>query len=219
MLFLRLSDTKAGNMSQQDFLEIVGHNLGEISLLEFTGLVTGLLAVVWLIRQHILTWPTGIIYVIVSLAIFWKEKLYADFALHIIYLFLNIYGWYYWKHGKHSGVDKLPVTATPLGLSVFLVILSAFGIGAMGYLLQRYTDASLPYWDSATTVLSFTGMWLTARKKIENWYYWFVVDILATGIYYYKGIYLYAFLYVIYIGLAVVGYVNWRQSMKKEKAI
>jgi nicotinamide mononucleotide transporter len=83
----------------------------------------------------------------------------------------------------------------------------------LGFTLHQYTDASLPYWDSTTTILSFTGMWLTARKKIENWVFWFIVDIIATGVYFYKGIYFYAFLYMIYIGMAVSGFITWKKAM------
>ena len=137
-----------------------------ISAFEFIGLCTGLLTVVLLIRQNILTWPMGIIYVLVSLIIFLKAKLYADFVLHIVYLVLNGYGWYYWYHGKKSDQKELEVSSTPWKLSLVLLVFSGVGIWITGYLLHRFTDASLPYWDSATTILSFTGIWVTARKKI-----------------------------------------------------
>ncbi len=190
----------------------------EMDFLEILGLVTGLLAVWWLIKQNILTWPVGIIYVLASLIIFWKERLYADFALHIFYLGMNIYGWYYWKHGKKTGTEELPVTRTSGRTLLFLISLSLAGIFITGYFLTGFTDAALPYWDSATTILSLTGMWLTARKKIENWHFWLTVDILATAIYYYKGIYFYSFLYLIYIALAVSGYLSWKASMDKSTA-
>jgi nicotinamide mononucleotide transporter len=196
------------------FREIIEY-AGAINVLELIGLASGLLAVFWLIRQNILTWPAGIVYVIVSLAIFWKERLYADLLLHIFYLFLNIYGWYYWIYGKKSGEQQLSVGTTPAAVLLPLVLLSIVGTLAMGYLMKRYTDAALPYLDSATTVFSFAGMWLTARKKIENWYFWFIVDLLATGIYFYKELYFYALLYLIYIALAVSGYIVWKKDLEE----
>ena len=201
-----------------DYLSVMG-------IYELTGLIFGLLAVIFLIRENILTWPAGIIYVLASLFIFWTEKLYADFALHIFFLILNIYGWWYWVKGKKtkntsgSADSEVAITTTSKNLISLLLILSGIGIGVMGLLLSTYTDAALPYWDSATTVLSLTGMWLTARKKIENWFFWFVVDVLATGIYFYKGIYFYAILYLIYIGLAVSGFLTWRKIMLKTDTI
>lgn len=184
-----------------------------IALLEFLGLVFGLLAVYFLIVENIWTWPTGLTYVFISFVIFWKAKLYADFGLHIVFLILNVYGWYYWVYGKKQNEVELPVTLTSRKLLIALSLISFIGIFLMGALLNTYTDASLPYWDSATTMLSFVGMWLTARKKLENWHFWFVVDVLATGIYIYKGIYFYAILYLIYVGMAVSGYLIWKKSM------
>jgi len=185
----------------------------QIDFLELLGLIFGLLAVWYLIRENILTWPSGIIYVLISFLIFYKTKLYADLALHFVFLILNIYGWYFWIHGKKEKDQDLPVTTISNRLMMVLLFLCTVGVYIMGTLFRNYTDAAVPYWDSTTTVLSLAGMWLTARKKIESWYYWLVVDILATGIYVYKGIYFYATLYGIYIFLALAGYYSWRKSM------
>ncbi len=206
-------------MQEDSYIQEIFAYVRYLDSLEILGLVTGLLAVWWLIRQNILTWPAGIIYILASLIIFWKEKLYADFALHIFFLGMNIYGWYFWSLGKKTENHKVPVTGISWSTLVILTLLSFAGIALTGYFLSEFTDAALPYWDSATTVLSLTGMWLTARKKIENWYFWMIVDVLATGIYYYKGIYFYSILYMIYIALAVSGYLSWKSSMNKKVAL
>ena len=185
-----------------------------ISGLEFLGLIFGLLAVYYLIKQNILTWISGILYVLISFVIFWQAKLYADFGLHIIFLILNIYGWYYWLKGPKTGDRELPVTRSSLKVILNSVIITVLGVVILGFLLDTYTDASVPYWDSATTVMSIVAMWMTARKLIENWIIWLMVDVLATGIYVYKGIYFYAFLYLVYIGMAVSGYLAWKKSME-----
>ena len=109
----------------------------------------------------------------------------------------------------------MPVTTTSAKLIAVSLILSAVGVVFFGTLLDVYTDASLAYWDSTTSVLSIVGMWLTTRKKIENWYFWIAVDVLATGIYVVKGIYFYALLYLIYVGLAFSGLLTWRKSMQR----
>ncbi|MEM6523638.1 MAG: nicotinamide riboside transporter PnuC [Bacteroidota bacterium] len=194
--------------------EIINY-LNEIELLEASGLVFGLLAVYFLIRENILTWPAGIAYVLVSFIIFGREKLYGDFALHIVFLILNVYGWWFWAKDTGEKKSELPITTFPLKIQFVLWGVSIVGVFIGGYFLSK-SDASLPYWDSATTVLSLTGMWLTARKKIENWHFWLVVDVLATGIYFYKGIYFYAMLYFIYIGMAVAGFMAWKKTMKNQ---
>lgn len=206
---------------QNFWSEVVGY-ASQINFLEFLGLVFGLLAVWYLIKQNILTWPAGIIYVFISFVIFWKIQLYGDFILHIFFLILNIYGWYYWLRGKKEDEDELPVTTFNLKSNLKIATVTLAGVGIFGYFLEQLhyiidglEPAALPYWDATTSILSVTGMWLTTRKKIENWYYWLVVDILATGIYIYKGIYFYALLYFIYIFLVASGLIAWRKSMKE----
>jgi nicotinamide mononucleotide transporter len=191
--------------------------------LELTGLIFGLLAVWYLIKQSILTWPAGIIYVFISFVIFWRIQLYGDFILHIFFLVLNIYGWYYWLWGVKEGEEEVKVTVNSLKTNLLIAIATLSGVVVFGYFLQNLPSvidglqpAALPYWDATTSILSVTGMWLTTRKKIENWYYWIIVDVLATGIYMYKGIYFYSVLYGVYIIMAIYGYLEWRKTMRNQ---
>jgi nicotinamide mononucleotide transporter len=201
--------------------EIVSYT-SQMDILEFLGMVFGLLTVWYLIKQNILTWPAGITYVLISFVIFWKIQLYGDFILHIFFLILNIYGWYYWTRSKKEGEKELPVTTLTFKHNLLLAGVTLTGVVVFGYFLQQLPNmvsglqpAALPYWDATTSILSVTGMWLTTRKKIENWYYWLVVNILATGIYIYKGIYFYALLYFVYIFLVSSGLIAWKKSMKE----
>jgi len=183
--------------------------------LEFMGFLFGVLCVMFLIMRNVLTWPFGIAYVLVSFVVFIQQKLYADFTLHVFFLVMNIYGWYYWVNAKKEDEKAVPITNISAQSWLNILLVSALGIALWGFALNRYTDADLAYWDSTTSVLSFAAMWLTARKKIENWIIWLVVDILATGIYFYKGIYFYCLLYLVYIGMAVAGYLAWRKAQVK----
>ena len=201
-------------MDLSGFIQEVVRYASGIKLLEFTGLVFGLLCVWFLIRQNILTWPAGILYVLISFVVFIKAKLYADFVLHIFFLVLNIYGWYYWVTPQNETERGVPVSNTKGNVMLALLLSSAVAIFISGKLLTTFTDASVPYWDSTTSILSIAAMWLTAKKKIENWIIWLIVDILATGIYYYKGLYFYCILYLAYIGMAVAGYLSWRKSQQ-----
>ncbi|RLD20331.1 MAG: hypothetical protein DRI71_10540 [Bacteroidetes bacterium] len=191
--------------------------------LELAGLIFGLLAVWYLIKQSLLTWPAGIIYVFISFVIFWRIQLYGDFILHIFFLVLNIYGWYYWVWGRKKGEGDVPVTVLSLRNNALIALSTLVGVVVFGFFLQSLPSlidglqpAALPYWDATTSILSVTGMWLTTRKKIENWYYWIIVDVLATGIYIYKGIYFYSILYGVYIIMAIYGYLEWRKTMKSQ---
>lgn len=205
-----------------DVLAEIIEYASQIGWLEFGGLVFGLLCVIFLIKENILTWICGIIYVLISFYVFWEARLYGDFILHIFFLILNIYGWYAWiKGGERSEqlvVSKLTVQQSLLTLTMALLgiwIFAQFLINLPTW-VSGLEPAALPYWDSTTSILSVAGMWLTTRKKIENWYYWLLVDIIATGVYYYKGLYFYSFLYFIYIGLAIAGYLAWRKSLESQ---
>jgi len=202
-------------------LQYIMKYVAEMQGLEFFALVFGLLAVVLLIKENIWTWPAGIIYCVISFFIFWNFQLYGDFIIHIYFFFLNIYGWYAWIGKKEaSDTPALQVSHLDLKGQLTWIIITAVSVFlfarfliALPSLFPGMEPASLPYWDSVTSMLSVTGMWLTARKKIDNWYYWLAVDVVATGVYWYKGLYFYSVLYFTYIFLAVAGYLAWRKSL------
>ncbi|OEK05857.1 hypothetical protein BFP71_06990 [Roseivirga misakiensis] len=184
------------------------------------GFLFGLLAVYFLIKESIWTWPFGILYVLVSFVVFWQARLYGDFLLHIFFLVLNIYGWVYWSRPKDTTKKEVIITHSSTQQMLIMFVLTIVGVFVFGKLLlaipsqfEGVEPPALPYWDSTTSILSVTGMWLTARKKIDNWYYWFVVNVLATGIYFYKELYFYSLLYFIYIGMAIAGYRAWKKTM------
>ncbi len=206
----------------QDLIHDSFEYLKEIDTLEASGLVFGLLAVYFLIKENIWTWPAGITYILISFVIFWQQQLYGDFLLHVFFLILNIYGWYHWLYGSNEN-KKLLITKLNLKENIVYGLISLLGVGLFGYFLSHIhliftnlTPASVPYWDAATTSLSVTAMWLTARKRIENWHYWLIVDVLAAAIYFYKGIYFYSLLYFIYIALAIAGYLQWKKIMSQQ---
>ena len=187
----------------------------EMDWIEATGQISGL-ACVWLvIRQNIWTFPVGLVYAFVSVAVFLDQRLYADVLLSGYYVLMNAYGWYYWRYGgSRSASDELAPSFTPGRTLAWLGVVVAAGIALMGSFFDTQTQADLPYWDSATTVMSFAAMWMTARKYLENWVLWLVVDVIATVMYAVKGIELYALLYAIYLGMAVMGWRAWRRTMQ-----
>ena len=182
---------------------------------ELIGAASGLLCVWLIIRENIWNWPVGLAYALVSLLVFYKARLYSDLVLHVFYVFMNGYGWYYWLRGAgaRSSGGRLVVARLSKRSASLLGVATVIGIVAMGWLFDYYTDADLAYWDSSTTVMSFAAMWMAAHKYIENWIVWLVIDVLATGIYIFKGIWPYAVLYGLYIPMAVWGWMAWLRSM------
>lgn len=200
-------------------LQMLPPFLRDMGWLELTGLVSGLLCVWLLVRENVWTFPIGLVYSFVSVSVFANEKLYADVLLSGYYVLMNGYGWYYWLNagpGEGAALERTEPLAPvhcPRNTALLLVPVAVLGILGMGWFFDTQTDAALPYWDSATTILSFIAMWMTARKQLENWLIWLLVDVMAIGIYLVKGIELYAVLYTAYLVLAVMGWRAWKQTM------
>ena len=178
------------------------------------GTVLGVVVVACLIRQSLWAWPLGVAYVLVSVTVLLDARLYANLALHLLgFLPLNLYGWYHWVFGRAPGEEELPVTHAPPRVIAALVGLCVVGAAVLGTAFAAYTDAALPYWDNALFVASLAAMWLTARKQIENWAFWFVINVVSVGVYWAQALPLYAGLYLVYIAMAVAGWRSWQRSM------
>lgn len=172
---------------------------------------------VWLtIRQNIWCWPTGLVQVVLFAYIFFGAKLYSDMILHVIYIVMQFYGWYYWLHGGKEGV-KLSVTYQTSSQNFTWLMVVAFGTAAWGYTMASFTDAAIPYGDAFTTVASLVAQWLMARKVLESWVCWIAVDVVAIGIYFYKALYLTTGLYVVFLIMATMGYFAWKKSEAAEE--
>jgi nicotinamide mononucleotide transporter len=187
-----------------------------VTAIEAVAVVFGLLCVGLTIRQNIWCWPTGLVQVALYIVIFYQVKLYSDLILHVIYVGMQLYGWYHWLHGGRND-GELCVTSLP-PLSRFMwpaaTILVTF---TWGYLMSSYTDAAVPYGDAFTTVASLVAQWLMARKRLESWLFWFAVDVVAIGIYWHKSLYLTSGLYCVFLVLAVIGLFVWRKAVAEPR--
>jgi nicotinamide mononucleotide transporter len=183
-----------------------------VSLLELFAAVVGAVSVWLSVRQNILSWPTAIVNVILYVIVFYQAKLYADMGLQVVYAVLSVYGWYEWMYGG-EGRTELHVTRTGPGLAALLALIALSGSALLGTLLRHATDAALPYMDSFLSSTSLVAQWMMTRKKLENWLVWVAVDVLYVGMFVFKGLYLTAGLYLVFLGLALKGYVDWRRSM------
>jgi len=183
-----------------------------VSTLELFAAVTGAISVWLSVRQNIWSWPTAIVNVVLYAVVFWEAKLYADMGLQMVYAVLSFYGWYAWLYGG-VGRTELRVTRTTPRLAALLTIIAASSAVVLGTLLHRTTDAALPFMDSALTSASLVAQWQMTKKLLENWLVWIGVDVLYVGMFIFKGLYLTAGLYAVFLALAVKGYVDWRRSV------
>ena len=186
------------------------------SLLEILGFILGIGGVILTIRQSPFCWPISALNVIIYALLFFKEKLYADSLLQLVYLIISLYGWYYWTKGAkdykpNSSLVKVgKANKKELGISFIIVIVFAV---LLAIILKKNTDAAYPMADSFLTGISLWAQYLQTKKKIENWYLWIMADILYVVLFMAKGLYPSALLFLLYAILAIRGLQSWKKSL------
>ena len=189
--------------------------------LEILGAITGIIYL-WLeYRASIYLWIAGVIMPAIYIFIYYDAGLYADFGINIYYLLIALYGWIAWKtgfrlFGKSSHEGELPISHTPVQAWWKIVAAYVAAQLAISWILINYTDSTVPWADSFTTALSIVGMWMLARKYIEQWWVWCIVDVASSILYVYKELHLTAILYAVYAIIAIFGYFKWKRLMKPE---
>lgn len=182
------------------------------TILETTGVITGILCVYLAAKNKIWSWPFAIISVVIYIFIFWDAKLYADMGLQVYFLIMNFYGWYFWS-SKDDG-EKTPVSSITRKEIIFSLIGIIVFTAGLGSFLYRGTDASFPFIDSFCTACSLIAQIFLARKVMENWLIWIFVDIIYVGIYIAKDLHLTAGMYALYVYIAALGYFAWRKEYR-----
>lgn len=183
-----------------------------MSTLEIIATLTGLIAVGLQAKERIWAWPFAIVSVAILAYVFFFQKLYSDFGLHIIYIFLNVYGWMVWSN-KNKAADVIPtlvMSKIKIGIASAVILSATF---VLGYIMQTNTDADVPYFDAFTTCGSLVAQYLLAKKYLQNWLFWIVVDLVAIPLYIYKDLYLVAFLFFGYLLICMYGYWGWRKEV------
>lgn len=187
-------------------------------ILQIVGVVLGLLYL-WLeYKANIWLWVVGLIMPIVHGTLYFQSGLYADFSMQLYYIAAGVYGLIVWRRGakKTENRSELKITSTPLAVWVAIAGLYILLHAAIYLFLVKFTDSSVPFWDSLTTALCIVAYWMLSRKYVEQWLVWLAVDVVTVGLYIYKDIPLTAGLYALYSTMAVAGYLRWRKMMKEE---
>lgn len=187
---------------------------------EILGTVVGLLYL-WLeYRASIYLWVASVVMPAIYLFVYYDAGLYADFGINLYYLIIAIYGWAAWRYGfslsKGRQDQELEISHTSARLWLPLSALTTLLLAAIAWILIRFTDSTVPYADAFTTALSVVGMWLLARKYIEQWWVWLVVDVASVALYIYKDLHFTAVLYALYAVVAIFGYRKWKELMNKQ---
>lgn len=186
-------------------------------ILEMIAMIFGLLSVIYAKRGNILVFPTGIISTAIYVYILWVFDLLGDMMINGYYFIMSIFGWYQWTR-KVDESHFIPITRTNRKEKEWSVILFigtlVFVTGI--YLIFNKFNTWTAYVDTFTTAIFFVGMWLMARKKLENWVYWIIGDLISVPLYLYKGLVFTSVQYLVFTFIAIFGYLAWKKHLNKD---
>lgn len=186
-------------------------------VLEILGFTIGLLYLWWEYHADAKVWIASVVMPAISMWIYYSKGLYADFGINIYYLLIAVYGFVSWTRGSSKSKNgSLRVTHIGWLTGVAAVCATLLLWWFIWWILVTFTDSTVPVADAFTTSLSIVGLWMLARKYVEQWLAWFVVDIVCCALYYYKGINFYCILYGIYTIVALLGFCKWLRMMKSQ---
>lgn len=186
-----------------------------MSNLEMFAVLVNVLGVWLTARRTPWCWPVNVVAVLLYVWIFYDVKLYSDMLLQVAFVFMQAYGWWRWRSGQVDGgrvhVERLPLPTALVSLAIGGLVALLLGAG-----MARFTDAAVPWLDATLTAYSLVASYWAARKYVASWWMWIGLDVLYTGLYYYKALPLTALLYAGFIILAVYGLRAWQRDLEAQ---
>jgi nicotinamide mononucleotide transporter len=200
-----------------DFFNQFYQNLSDTGFWEYVAAITGIGSVWYARKESILVYPVGIISVLIYVYICFNAKLYADSGINFFYFIMSVYGWYHWTH-KNGKIVSREITANTKkeqALGIILTIFSFIAIYSLIWVFKHddvpYMSSYVPICDSLTAAIFIIGMWLMALKRLENWVYWIIGDLIAIPLYFAKGLVFTSFQYLVLLIVAIIGYLEWKK--------
>ncbi|MCT4699906.1 nicotinamide riboside transporter PnuC [Tenacibaculum haliotis] len=188
--------------------------------LEIIAVIFGFLSVWFSKLNKILVFPTGMISTAIFVYLLLKWELLGDMMINGYYFIMSVYGWYIWTRNVNDTTYVTPISSTTLKekkTSVFIFFATLIFVYAIYTYFDKWNNWTA-YVDTFTTAIFFVGMWLMAKRKIENWIYWIIGDVISVPLYFYKGFTFTSFQYLIFTFIAVSGYLAWKKSLNKKTA-
>lgn len=198
-----------------DWLTEFGNELLNTPLLQWIGVICGVVQVLLAKANNVLLYPFGIASILITLYVLYDAGLYAEILLNLYYLTMSIYGWAHWITRR----DAVPVKADYSNKRDWIITISivAAGFPLLYYTLIHFTDSTVPAWDAWVSATAWAGMWLLAKRRIENWVWLNISNAIAIPLLVYKGLHLYAALTLFLFVVAVFGYFEWKNIIRKER--
>tara|TARA_B100000902_G_scaffold2164_1_gene2737 strand:- start:4009 stop:4638 length:630 start_codon:yes stop_codon:yes gene_type:complete len=184
-------------------------------ILEITGVVFGLLSVWFSKNNNILVFPTGMISTSIFVYLLYKWILLGDMMINAYYFIVSIYGWYVWTRKENNVVTPIStLNYKEKKISILIFVFSIIFVYSIYVYFDKW-DSFTAYIDNFTTAIFFVGMWLMAKRKIENWIFWIIGDIISIPLYFYKGLTFTSLQYLIFTFIAIAGYYSWKKILNK----
>ncbi|GIU39601.1 nicotinamide riboside transporter PnuC [Shewanella colwelliana] len=187
-----------------------------LTLWEAIAVVLAMAYLLLAMRGSIWCWSAAFFSTAIYTVLFWEVSLLMESVLNIYYMAMAVYGYWMWSRGR--GDDKgVVVVSWSLSRHSLLIGITTLASLMVGYLMANYTQAAFPYLDAATTCFAVMTTYLVAKKVLENWLYWVVIDVVSIYLYLNKGLMLTSLLFILYVGMAIGGYFLWRTTMRNEQ--
>ncbi|MBC5862296.1 nicotinamide riboside transporter PnuC [Flavobacterium turcicum] len=180
--------------------------------LEIIAVIFGLLSVWCAKKDNIWVFPTGLVSTLIFVYLLWKWVLWGDMMINGYYFIMSIYGWYHWtrKKGDEVAFPIATISSAEKRIAIFLFIFTVAFVVAVYHLFDKFTTW-YAYVDTFITGIFFVGMWLMAKRKVENWIFWIIGDVISIPLYFFKGYTFTSFQYVVFTIVAIFGYLEWKK--------
>lgn len=189
-------------------------------VLEIIAVIFGLISVFYAKKNNILVYPTGLVSTIIFVYLLAKWNLIGDMLINFYYSTMSIYGWYLWSKTK-NGTDEVGISymnTSEKRKSVLIFFLTLIFVILVYHFFNKF-DHWTAYVDTFTTGIFFVGMWLMAKRKIENWYLWIIGDVISVPLYFYKGLVFTSLQFLIFTIIAYYGLQEWKNNLQKTTTI
>lgn len=186
--------------------------------LEITAVIFGLLSVWYAKKDNILVFPTGLVSTFIYAYLLWKWELLGDSMINVYYFIMSIYGWYHWTR-KNGDVVEFPISVMTIKekyIAVVIFVSTLIFVILVYFYFNKFTNW-YNYVDTLLTAIFFVGMWLMAKRKIENWIFWIIGDIISIPLYFAKGFTFTSFQYLIFTIIAVYGFIEWKKNLNNSQ--
>lgn len=201
-------------MNLSNWANLLAEQLKATTLLEWIAVIFGVIEVLLAKRNKVLLYPAGIISIITSSFLLFESKLYAETALNMYYLVMSIYGWAIWKSSTISGASKI-TSSNRKDFTITLAI-AIIGWAFLYLILANFTDSDVPIMDAFVSSTAWAGMWLLAKRKLENWIWLNISNLVAVPLLIHKQLIMFALLTVFLFVVAIFGYFDWKRKIETE---